>query len=301
VPPPESPLSTARAALFPIPRTEAGNDGLRALIAEHRTALIAVDFDGTLAPIVGQPEAARPHPRASAVLRALAGSMRAVAVVTGRPPGVAVSLLGFTAQDPPNLLVVGHYGLETWTPTAGAAGDAGVGGDADLRGSQRIDRVRAALPGLLREVGAPAGTRIEDKGASVAVHVRETADPHAALELLREPLRRLAESQQLRLEPGRLVLELRPGGTNKGSALFSLVDVFNAQSVCYVGDDLGDIAAFDALDDLRSKGIATLGVFSGPLDEPELADLAQRADLQLSGPEAVVAFLEAVLDLVPPR
>ena len=295
--PPEFEPARAAAALFPIPRTQAGEEGLRTLIAQPRTALIAVDFDGTLSPIVSQPEAARPHPHASAVLRALAGSMRAVAVVTGRPPGVAASLLGLTAQDPPNLLVVGHYGLETWTPAAGVGADA----SDDPRRSERMDRVRTALPPLLREVGAPAGTRIEDKGASVAVHVRETADPHAALELLREPLRRLAESEHLRLEPGRLVLELRPAGTDKGSALISLVDVFNARSVCYVGDDLGDIAAFDALDDLRSRGIATLGVFSGALDEPELADLAERADLQLSGPDAVVAFFEAVLVVVPPR
>ena len=297
MPPPESQRPLARAALFPIPRTKAGDEGLRTLTSQPRTAMIAVDFDGTLAPIVSQPGAARPHPRAPAVLRALAGSTRVVAVVTGRPPGVAASLLGFTAQDPPNLLVVGHYGLETWTPTAGVDADASV----DLRRSQRIDHVRAALPGLLREVGAPAGTRIEDKGASVAVHVRETADPHAALELLREPLRRLAESEQLRLEPGRLVLELRPGGTDKGSALVSLVDAFHVQSVCYVGDDLGDIAAFDALDGLRSNGIAALGVFSGALDEPDLADLAERADLQLNGPDAVVAFFEAVLDVVQPR
>ncbi len=52
MPPPES--EPARAALFPIPRTEAGREGLRALIAQPRTALLAVDFDGTLAPIVSQ-------------------------------------------------------------------------------------------------------------------------------------------------------------------------------------------------------------------------------------------------------
>jgi trehalose 6-phosphate phosphatase len=297
VPPPEFEPALARAALFPIPRTEAGDEGLRALTAQHRTALVAVDFDGTLAPIVSQPEAASPHPRASAVLRSLADSMRAVAVVTGRPPGVAASLLGFTADDPPNLLVVGHYGLQTWTSAAGVGADASV----DAFRSERIDGVRAALPALLLRVGAPSGTRIEDKGASIAVHVRETADPPAALDLLREPLQRLAESEGLRLEPGRLVLELRPGGADKGTALVSLVDAFGAQSVCYVGDDLGDIAAFDALDSLRSKGIATLGVFSGEPDEPGLADLAERADLQLSGPDAVVAFLEAVLVVVRPR
>jgi trehalose 6-phosphate phosphatase len=297
VPPPESELPRAPAALFPIPRTEAGDQGLRALIAQSSTALVAADFDGTLAPIVSEPAAARPHPHAPAVLRALADSMGAVAVVTGRPAGVAAQLLGFTAQaPPPNLLIVGHYGLETWTTAAGVVPVAGV----DPRSSERVDHARLALPELLRSVGAPPGTRIEDKGAAVAVHVRETADPHAALELLREPLRRLAESEGLRLEPGRLVLELRPGGTDKGTALVSLVQAFSARSVCYVGDDLGDIAAFDALDELRSTGLATLGVFSGVPDEPGLAELAARADLQLSGPDAVVSFLESLLAVVRP-
>ncbi|HEY5455154.1 MAG TPA: trehalose-phosphatase [Acidothermaceae bacterium] len=280
-----------------MPRSEAGNDGLWALTAQPRTALVAVDFDGTLAPFVSRPEAARPHPRASDVLRKLAASMRVVAVVTGRPPGIAASLLGFTADEPPNLLVVGHYGLETWTSAAGVDADASV----DARRSERVDHVRAALPALLREVGAPAGTRIEDKGASVAVHVRETSDPHAALELLREPLQQLAESAGLHVEPGRLVIELRPGGTDKGSALVSLVDAFSARSVCYVGDDLGDSAAFDALESLRSRGFATLAVFSGVPDEPGLADLAERADLQLTGPDAVVAFLEGLLTVVGPH
>jgi trehalose 6-phosphate phosphatase len=288
VPPPVPPL--------PVPRTPAGVEGLRALIGQPGTALVAVDFDGTLAPIVSQPEAARPHPRAAALLRALAESMGAVAIVTGRPAGVAAELLGFTPAEPSNLLVVGHYGLERWTATAGVVPVAGV----DPSMSERIDHVRAALPDLLRDIGAPPGTRIEDKGAAVAVHVRETEDPHAALELLRQPLRRLADSQEVRLEPGRLVLELRPGGTDKGTALISLVRAFKARSACYVGDDLGDIAAFDALDDLRSKGIAALGVFSGARDEAGLAGLAARADLQLTGPDAVVAFLEALLSVVRP-
>jgi trehalose 6-phosphate phosphatase len=268
---------------------------LNALVAQPRAALVAVDFDGTLAPIVTEPAAARPHHGAPVVLRSLAESIAAVAVVTGRPAGIAAELLGFTVQAPPqNLSVVGHYGLETWTPAAGVVPAAGV----DPRRSERIDHVRAALPALLREIGAPAGTRIEDKGAAVAVHVRETADPRAALDLLREPLRQLAESEQLRLEPGRLVLELRPGGTDKGTALTSLVDEFSARSVCYVGDDLGDIAAFDALDELRSKGLAALAVFSGVPDEPGLADLGARADLHLTGPDAVVAFLEGLLAAV---
>jgi len=219
-------------------------------------------------------------------------------VVTGRPAAVAAEQLGFTAKaPPPNLSVVGHYGLETWTAAAGVVPVAGV----DPRRSVRIDHVRAAVPHVLRDVGAPQGTRIEDKGAAIAVHVRETADPRAALELLREPLRRLADSEGVRLEPGRLVLELRPGGTDKGTALISLVHAFTAQSACYVGDDLGDVAAFDALDELRSTGFAALAVFSGTQDEPGLAALAARADLHLAGPDAVVGLLEGLLSAVRPR
>jgi trehalose 6-phosphate phosphatase len=267
------------------------------LVGEPGAALVAVDFDGTLAPIVAEPSAARPHPDAAAALRSLAESIDAVAIVTGRPAAVAASLLGFTEDEAPNLLVVGHYGLETWTAAAGVVPLAGV----DPRSSERVDHVRAALPALLRELGVPSGTRIEDKGAAVAVHVRETADPHAALEMLREPLRRLAESQGLRLEPGRLVLEFRPRGSDKGTALLTLVDHFSARAVCYVGDDLGDIAAFDALENLRSKGFATLSIFSGVPDEPGLADLAARADLELAGPDAVVAYLEGLLAAVQPH
>ncbi len=80
-------------------------------------------------------------------------------------------------------------------------------------------------------------------------------------------------------------------------------DAFGARSACYVGDDLGDIAAFDALDDLRSEGLAALAVFSGAPDERAwcLADLAARADVQLAGPDAVVAFLEGLLAAVRSR
>ena len=111
---------------LPQPRTVAGLAAFLRLIGEPSTALVAVDFDGTLAPLVTEPGAARPHPRAAAALRGLAESIAAVAVVTGRPAGVAAELLGFTAVAPPrNLSVVGHYGLETWTAAAGVVAGRG--------------------------------------------------------------------------------------------------------------------------------------------------------------------------------
>ena len=51
-----------------------------------------------------------------------------------------------------------------------------------------MEAARAELPGLLAGAAAPDGTRIEDKGHAVAVHTRQTADPQAALDRLRDPL-----------------------------------------------------------------------------------------------------------------
>jgi trehalose 6-phosphate phosphatase len=275
-----------------VPVTAAGVEGLRAIVAQPQRALVAVDFDGTLAPIVPDPAAARPHPDAPAAVRRLAASIRAVAVVTGRPAEVAASLLGFTT-DPPqsNVHVIGHYGFESWTPAAGVVRTLGIDPDPGL--AARINSVRSALPALLRDVGAHPGTTIEDKGSSVAVHVRGTEDPAAALEVFRPLLEQLAAAYGLRLEPGRLVLELRPSGTDKGTALTALANSVAAEAVCYIGDDLGDLAAFDALDALRARGTSALAVYSGSPGS-EVAEVAARADLVLGGPDAVVAFLEAL-------
>jgi trehalose 6-phosphate phosphatase len=277
---------------LPVPATAAGVEGLRAIVAHPGRALVGVDFDGTLAQIVPDPATARPHPGAVEALRRLAASMRAVAVVTGRPAQVAASLLGFASDPPPpHVHVIGHYGFESWTPAAGVVRTPGIDPDPSL--DARIDELRSALPALLRDVGAPPGTAIEDKGVSVAVHVRATADPGAALDVLRPVLERLAAAYGLRLEPGRSVLELRPGGTDKGTALTALYNAVGARAVCYIGDDLGDLAAFDALDALRAQGSSALAVCSG-LPGSGIAEVAARADLVLGGPDAVVAFLEAL-------
>jgi trehalose 6-phosphate phosphatase len=286
-------LPEPASSLLPVPATEAGREGLAAIVANPVRALIGLDFDGTLAPMTAEPSATLAHPGASPAIRRLAASIGTVAVVTGRPSEVAATMLGFTAvAAPSNVFVVGHYGLETWTSSAGVVRLAGV----DLG---PIHGLRTELPVLLRAVGAPAGTAIEDKGASLAVHVRRTDDPRSAMDLLRAPLAHLAAAHGLRLEPGRLVLELRPWGTetertDKGTALTSLVHARSAQSVCYVGDDLGDLAAFDALAELRAAGVPALGIFSGAVDLPEVAEVAARADLALAGPDAVIGFLDAL-------
>lgn len=74
------------AESLPAPRTEAGRAGLAALLQAPRRALIALDYDGTLAPIVADPAAARAHPGAAAALSRLAPLVGTLAVITGRLP-----------------------------------------------------------------------------------------------------------------------------------------------------------------------------------------------------------------------
>ncbi|TPQ19295.1 trehalose-phosphatase [Streptomyces sporangiiformans] len=271
---------------LPTPATQAGRDGLDALLARPGRAVLAFDFDGTLAPIVPDPEQARAHPDAVPALAALAPKVTSVAVVTGRPAGVAVRNGGFAGVPGlEHLVVLGHYGAERWDAVSGA-----VTAPAPHPG---VAAVRAELPGFLDQIGSWRGTWIEEKGRAVAVHTRRAEDPQAAFEALREPLSELAARHDLIVEPGRMVLELRPPGMDKGVALTEYVREVAAESVLYCGDDLGDIPAFAAVDKLRSDGVPGLLVCVGSSEVPELAD---RADLVVDGPEGLVRLLTAMTD-----
>ncbi|MEV0640196.1 trehalose-phosphatase [Streptomyces sp. NPDC050619] len=270
----------------PTPTTPAGCDGLNAILARPANAVIALDFDGTLAPIVADPEQARAHPEAVSALAALAPKVAAVAVVTGRPAGVAVRNGGFAGVPGlEHLVVLGHYGAERWDAVSGT-----VNAPAPHPG---VAAVRAELPGFLDRIGAWQGTWIEEKGRAVAVHTRRATDPQAAFEALRAPLTDLAARHGLIVEPGRMVLELRPPGMDKGVALLEYAREISAESVLYAGDDLGDLPAFAAVDKLRSDGTPGLLVCSG---SDEVTELRERADLVVDGPAGVVGLLRALAD-----
>lgn len=281
---------TAAGPSLPTPATRAGRDGLAALLAHPEKAVIALDFDGTLAPIVADPDQARAHPEAVPALAALAPKVAAVAVVTGRPAGVAVRYGGFAGVPGlEHLVVLGHYGAERWEAATGT-----VTAPAPHPG---VAAVRAELPGFLDRIGAWRGTWIEEKGRSLAVHTRRADDPQSAYDLLREPLTELAARHGLIVEPGRMVLELRPPGMDKGVALSDYVRGLGATSVLYAGDDLGDLPAFAAVENLRSNGVPGLLVCSG---STEVTELSKRADLVVEGPAGVVALLKTLADQLQP-
>lgn len=272
---------------FPEPGTPAGLHGLAALLAAPAEAVLAFDFDGTLAPIVADPDAARAHPGAAPALAALAPLVDAVVVVTGRPAAVAVEYGGLSGVPGlEHLTVLGQYGAERW--------DAGTGTLTAPEPPAGVAAVRAALPGLLAAEDAPEGTWTEDKGRALAVHTRRTAEPQQAMDGLRAPLAALAAEHGLMVEPGRFVLELRPPGVDKGGALEAfLAERPDARTVLYAGDDLGDLAAYAAVEKRRTEGLPGLLLCSGPTTgEAPVRELADRADVVVPGPAGLVAYLE---------
>jgi trehalose 6-phosphate phosphatase len=274
----------------PVLATAAGREGWEAIVNDPAGAVIATDFDGTLSPLVEDPSMSRAADGALDALARLATSVGQLAIVTGRPALVATELSGVSGHAGlGRLVVLGHYGLERWEASTGAITSEPV--------PEGVAVARGRLPGVLVDAGL-ADAYVEDKDSSLAVHTRRLADPAGALEALRTPLSELADEVELRLEPGNLVLELRPPGIDKGVALRRLVESTGAHSVLYAGDDLGDLAAFQALQELRGDGLHAVLVAARSSGATELAEAA---DIVVDDPAGVVTVLTALADAIATR
>jgi trehalose 6-phosphate phosphatase len=266
-------------------RTPQGQERYDALAAAAPEVLVGLDFDGTLSPIVDDPDRAVIHPDGPRVLTALASRVRAVVVVTGRPARQVVDLgdLDRVADGLPDgarLVVMGQYGNERW--------DASSREFTSPEPPAGLRAFRDELPRLLKAERAE-GAHIEEKGLAVAVHTRRLPDPAAAFARLEEALADAAERHGLSLEPGRLVLEVRAPGMHKGLALETAVAEHNAGGVLFAGDDLGDLEAFEAVRALRDGGLPALLVCSGSEEQEALAELA---DVVVDGPGGVLDLLD---------
>ena len=267
-------------------RTSEGRQRYADVVAAGRRAVIGLDFDGVLAPIVEDPAAAWIHPDAPELLARLTAGYRAVAVITGRPVRQALELGGLEELGRRiraaggDLLVLGQYGHERWS-----AADGRVQSPEPPPG---LAALAGELAALLDRAGC-RDARVERKSLAVAVHTRQLADPPGALGRLRPLLAEAAQRHGLVLEPGRAVLEARAPGVHKGQAVRTLHEELDAAAMLYAGDDLGDIAAFEALAELRAEqGLAALLVCSGSEEQQALVD---RADLVVPGPDGVVDLL----------
>ncbi len=250
--------------------------------------VVGLDFDGVLSPIVEDPDEATIHPDAPEVLVELAEVVRAIAVITGRPARQALALgdldtVGVEiAEHGKELFVFGQYGNERWSSTRQRV--------VSPRPPAGLSTFERELPALLKRHDA-AEAHVEEKGLAVAVHTRRLPEPQAARDRLMEPMRELAERHQLVLEPGRNVIEVRSSGMTKGDAVRTFVKEQDAGGMLFAGDDLGDLDAFEAVEELREQGLPTLLVCS--LSGEENA-LAERADVLVKGPDGVLELLREI-------
>lgn len=266
--------------------TAHGERFIEAFVEQPGGALLAFDFDGTLAPIVDDPEDSRMHEGSAAALASLGPRVARMAIVTGR--GVeAVRRLGRldSRRGLESLVVLGQYGVERW--------DAATGEVRHPEVPPAIVDAWGELESLvadLKRSGVDAdGLYLEDKQRAIGVHTRRAKNPQDLLELLTEPVRRLAERHDLQLEPGRFVLEIRESRQDKGDALRELVEETRPSMVVMVGDDLGDIPAFEVLEELRAAGTICARVVSASTEGTALDGYA---DISCDGPDGVATWLK---------
>ncbi len=238
------------------------------------------DFDGTLSPIVPVPGDARAvaGAREALALRVSAGDF--VCLVSGR----AASFL----QDVVGLEGVVYRGLHGMERAVGSGSAEPV-----PKAREASAAVASAATALTRAVAALPGTEMEDKGYALTLHYRRTPDPAAAAGPAHEIALAAAREAGCVVRAGRLCWEiLPPADMDKGLAVEEECRAAALGSALFAGDDVGDLAAFDALDRLADGGVATTKIGVRSPEAPQA--LLERADVLLDGPAAVVEYLRAL-------
>lgn len=188
------------------------------------------------------------------------------------------------------MLMLGSYGLEL-PPELSATG---------LPDGFPAEAVRAKLAAaradLERAIARFPASRLEVKPWGLALHYRGAGprfDGVAATRLVES----VGGAHNLKVQPGRLVLELKPReAVDKGWAMGQLVEVLVPSAVVFVGDDMGDQAAWEAI---RAMPIPAL---AAGIASPELpADALAACNLVLEGRGELAPLLEALIDAAEVR
>lgn len=238
----------------------------------ERCALF-LDYDGTLVPIAPTPDAAHADDALRDLLERLGRRLDgAIAIVSGRP---VTEIDGFLA--PLRLSVAGLHGLQLRAR------------QGNLIEHAPPDSVLAAARSRLGAfVEEHSGTLLEDKRLSVALHFRQAPEAAAAAEAV---VGRLADESAglLRLQRGKMVVELLPAGRDKGRAIDELLQLrdFVGRRPVFVGDDVTDEAGFRTVNLLEGMSIRVGYAEAGTDARHHLADVA-----------ALQAWLERSLNAV---
>jgi trehalose 6-phosphate phosphatase len=244
--------------------TRAGEAAL-AVVLRERTLLV-FDFDGTLAPIVPRPDAARPSQAVIARLRQLSARIP-VAVIGGRSADDLRARLGFEPA-----VVVGNHGAEAPIEAAGTVT------------SDQLDGFRATLRAHANEL-AGAAILVEDKGLSIALHYRLSRDRERASAVI-ERLHP-GDDPLLRVTAGRMAVEVTlAAAPDIARAVLALVARSRATHALVVSDATGEPMFASAPPGWLSVRV---GRGSG----------VSRAHFCLDGPQEMAMMLERTLALLP--
>lgn len=218
--------------------------------ARAGTLLVALDFDGTLAPFTDDPADSRALPQAQAALEELLGLGRTyVAVVSGRP----LQFLRTVVDPAGRMLLSGSHGAEMHLDALGPAA-----GDVVLRLSaaqqQLLERATALVAA---QVARYPGSRLERKPTGAAFHTRTMADQSLCRRAEQEMAEAFGRLPGLKVTPGQHVVESSVHSATKGEGITALVRASGADVTLFAGDDVTDENA------MRELGPADVGVKVG--------------------------------------
>jgi trehalose 6-phosphate phosphatase len=250
---------------------------LDVLTASPKSAVLLLDFDGSLAPIVVDPATAAAPPETLAVLEVLVERLLVVGIVSGRPLDFLVRAVPLDGVE-----LIGQYGLERRVDGEIVI-DAGALAFRDAIAAA-ADEAERRWPDLL----------VERKGEiALTVHWRAVGD---AGESVAADIEALGAELGLEVYPTRKARELRPPlAVDKGSAVRALLgDAPAATRAAFAGDDRGDLPAFDALDALEEQGRLERAVRIAVRSAEVPGELVEQADLVVDGPAGLLEWLRAL-------
>ncbi|MDE0545631.1 trehalose-phosphatase [Microbacterium sp. C7(2022)] len=217
-------------------------------VSHAERLLVALDFDGTLSPLVDDPMSARMLPAARAAVESLCQSPDTiVALVSGRS---LVDLRVIAEHDDESvILLAGSHGAEFWLPGEGIASHGEHDEDVQLRNRLHTLAVEATAH--------VDGVWIEPKTFGFGVHTRRVNPQHAAdvHRIVDELVAR--EAPTWRRRSGHNIVEYAFRHEGKDSAVAELRARTNATAVLFAGDDVTDEDA------LATLGPLDLGVHVG--------------------------------------
>jgi len=244
------------------------------------TVAVLTDIDGTLAPIVPNPDLSEVPKELRAFLRRLSERCRIVAGISGRAAEEAYRLVGLET-----IVYYGNHGFEVLR-----------GGEVEV--IPEAAPYRAAIEELedkAREELGPLGAFIEEKGITASIHYRNVSSEVG--ERCKAFVKREGERLGLRITLGRGVVEARPPvRADKGTSVRRLIEEYSPEKALFIGDDTTDLDAFRELEALREEGVLTETLRIGVKSDEGPSEIISESDLVVDGVEGVEEVLRVLAE-----